>query len=153
VSLFMPRADFDFRTVSFTALPHQIENIADLIKRLDGRHDLVLATLPEQFDAFVKAAAEYARLKEVRSGGTVVAMLVEIALNALREEAGEPPLDSIEDEMEWQPVTRVVGSRMPSEAADVVRQALEKAIAAGDVTEGQEWQALEHWAANYIAGP
>ena len=43
------------------------------------------------------------------------------------------------------------GASIPSEAAAVLKLALDKMIAAGDVTEKNRWQALEYLAAEYLA--
>lgn len=78
--LFTPRIDFDFRTVTFSFLPHQQEEFERLIDMLDGRHDLLLGAPLECFDDFMRALARYARIKKIRSGGSAITLLVRLAL-------------------------------------------------------------------------
>jgi len=48
-------------------------------------------------------------------------------------------------------VRSLVHARMPADAAAVVEQALERMTEQGLIT--RPWQALEWWAADYLAGP
>ena len=82
--LFTPRIDFDWRTVTFAFLPHQIDNLEKLLDSLDGQQDLVLCALREQFEPLLHAAAKLARIKKIRAGGTVLALLTEMALSEVQ---------------------------------------------------------------------
>jgi hypothetical protein len=84
IQLFTPRVDFGWKNVTFAALPHQLEQAKELVDQLDGRQDLVILTLPDQFDAFLAAAAKFARIKDIRSGGTAVALLIDTALAEIK---------------------------------------------------------------------
>lgn len=149
--LFMPRVDFDWQTLSVSALPHQIENMRDLCQRLKDRHDLLLTTLPEQFEAFVKAAAEFSRIREVRSGGTVVAMLTEIALREVAEEP-ESDKDANVTKPTWTRLSTLFGREsIPTEAAGTVERALAKMLQREEVGPKNKWQAIEYWAADYLS--
>jgi hypothetical protein len=77
--LFTPRIDFDFRTVTFSFLPHQQDEFERLLDMLDGRQDLVLGSPLECFDEFMRALARYARIKKIRSGGAAITLLVRLA--------------------------------------------------------------------------
>jgi hypothetical protein len=152
LELFMPRVDFDWMTVTFSALPHQVENLKDLLERLRDRHDLLLTTLPEQFEAFVKAAAEYSRFKEVRSGGTVVAMLTELALREV-DEGGESDKDANVTKPMWTRFSTLFGREsIPTPAAGIVEQALARMMSRDEIGPKNKWQAVELWAADYLAG-
>ena len=55
---------------------------------------------------------------------------------------------------EWTRVSLAVGSRMmPVDAAEVLKQAIDKMITEGHVNPEHRWQALELLAAEYLAGP
>lgn len=153
--LFMPRVDFDWQTISFAALPHQVENMRDLCDRLKDRHDLVLTTVPEQFDAFVKAAADFGRLKEVRSGGTVVAMLADIARAELAAAADDEPEQDDRPEPTkpmWTKLSTVLGrDSVPTSAMATIERAIAAMEERGDIGPKNRWQALEYLAANYLA--
>ncbi len=89
INLFMPRIDFEWKTVSFSFLSHQLEDFERLIEALDGRQDLVAVAPLEAFKPFVLAAAAYARIKKILSGSMAVAMLTQIALREVEAEGEE----------------------------------------------------------------
>jgi hypothetical protein len=88
-SMFAPRIDFDYRTVSFAFLPHQQAELEKLIGLLEGRQDLVVAAPIEQYDDLLKVAARFARLKQVRSGATAITLMVRLALEELEAAEAE----------------------------------------------------------------
>ena len=49
------------------------------------------------------------------------------------------------------PIASVVGYDMPPEAASVFKQATDTMVARAEIN--HPWQALEFWAAEYLAGP
>jgi hypothetical protein len=53
----------------------------------------------------------------------------------------------------WVPVSEIIGTdSVPEPAAAVIRAAIEKMRDAGEIGEKNLWQALEYWAADYLAG-
>lgn len=84
-SMFAPRIDFDYRTVTFAFLPHQQAELERLIELLEGRQDLVSVAPISQYDELLKVAARYARLKAVRSGATAITLMVRLALAEIEE--------------------------------------------------------------------
>jgi hypothetical protein len=102
IKLFSPRADFDWKTLTFVFLPHQMGEFKDLLAAVEGKQDLVGAAPAALFDPFLKAASGYARLKEIRNVGTVIALLTRIALAEIQADqaqaasptSGVPPVGS-----------------------------------------------------------
>lgn len=82
-TLWMPHADFQFKSITLAFLPHQLDNLKELLGSLKGPMDMLLVAMPEQFEAFIKATAAYSRIKDVRAAGTAVALLTEIALREI----------------------------------------------------------------------
>lgn len=80
MKLFTPQIDFDYRTISFTFLPHQQAELERLAALLDGRQDLVMICPEHQFDELLLAASRYARFKKVLAGATAVTLMVRAAL-------------------------------------------------------------------------
>ncbi len=78
-----PHADFEWRTVTLTFLPHQMDSFTELVARLDGQQDMVGVAPVELFDAFARALMAFQRFKDVRSVGTAVAILTRMALEAV----------------------------------------------------------------------
>ncbi|HUY98597.1 MAG TPA: ParB N-terminal domain-containing protein [Verrucomicrobiae bacterium] len=84
--LLQPHVDLSWRTVTLLFLPDQYEDFTALLKTIDGRPDLVGAVPGDQFDAFLQAAAAFARHRNVRNLGTTIALLTACAQTALAAE-------------------------------------------------------------------
>ena len=57
-----------------------------------------------------------------------------------------------DDSQEWTQLTSIFGSpAIPAEAASVINEALKKMEESGEIGKKNRWQALEYWAANYLA--
>jgi hypothetical protein len=91
VRLFAPHADFQWQTISLVFLPHQLEEFKQLLDAVNGRQDLLGAVPDEQFRPFLQAASAYARFKDVRNAGTVVALLTRTALEQLSQAVAKEP--------------------------------------------------------------
>lgn len=87
--MFVPNIDLRWKRVTFEFLPHQLENFTELLESLDGAHDFYGVASEEQFKPFLEAAAEFARVKDVRSIGTAIALLTELGRQIADGEGGE----------------------------------------------------------------
>lgn len=87
MQLFSPSADFQWKTVTFSFLSHQMDDFKKLLDATKDAADLLGAVPEDQFDAFLDAAAAYARFHDVRNVGTVVALLTKEALRSIEENA------------------------------------------------------------------
>ncbi len=85
VGLFSPHVDFEWRTVTLAFLPHQFDEWDSLIRHLDQRPDLLGLAPDEQFRPFLESAAQFAKARDIRSVGTVIALLTRIALAEVRK--------------------------------------------------------------------
>ena len=92
MALGQPVADFDFRTITFTFLPHQLDGFERIIDRIPPS-DLVGVATMKQYDAFTKAVASFIRIKNVRHIGTVLSLLTKMAEQAVAEHEEEPDGD------------------------------------------------------------
>lgn len=84
-----PTAAFEWKSVTFTFLPHQFDRFDELARALDNVDAMAVADR-DQYEAFAEAVHRYGLAHTIRSSGTVVATLVEIAhreLAALEAEA------------------------------------------------------------------
>ena len=58
-----------------------------------------------------------------------------------------------DESQEWVQLPNLFGSpAIPKEAADTITQALDKMVKEGEIGPKNKWQALEYWAADYLAG-
>jgi len=81
--LLAPRMDMDWKNVTFTFLPHQLEALQELVDAMPPSDDVMTAAMG-QFDSFMKATVGVGRLKNVRNAGMAVALLTEIALREIQ---------------------------------------------------------------------
>ena len=74
-----PSLPVEWRTMTVTFLPHQMENFQELIEAIPPS-DMVGAANVVQFSGFMEAALQYGRLRNIRNLGTVIALLTETAV-------------------------------------------------------------------------
>jgi hypothetical protein len=157
VTLFSPHADYKWKTARFVFLEHQLEKFTDLAKSFESEDKTLVVGFAAQFDAFIKAVAAFGKERNIVSAATAISVLTDLAteqaeeLKAQREAAAgggtskpitKGPL-----------VSQLFGSaRIPPDAADVIRQALDAMVVKGDLDTKTKWLALERWAADYLSG-
>lgn len=93
-AILTPHAEFDWRTVSLTFLPHQLDDFTALVATLDGTQDLVGVAPIETFEPFARALSRYQRIKKILSVGTALALLTRIALEEVKPSTGNDECDS-----------------------------------------------------------
>jgi len=93
--LLAPRLEMDWRVITFTFLPHQFDEMQELLDAIPAS-DLVLAGSVDQFDEFMKATIQYARMKNVRNAGLAIASLTALALREIKESQVEGVNEGIE---------------------------------------------------------
>ena len=81
-----PELDMDWKVITLTFLPHQLENFNALIDMMPSSDLVGLAPLSD-YQRFVDALIKWARYKNVRNVGTALALLADIALVELAEAA------------------------------------------------------------------
>lgn len=142
-----PSVDFEWRNLTFTFVPRQFDKFDDLCKTVDGRQDLIGVAPLECFDNFARAVAKFARIRDIRSIGTAIATLTDIATAELADI--DEPADPT-----WVPLAKIVGTTsIPPDVAALLQQLIQKLETAGDITPNARWRALELAAADLLAAP
>lgn len=150
--LLAPRVEMEWRTVALVFLPHQMDTFVALIESLAGTHDLVAAAPIDLYDRFAEALSQYQRFKRIIAAGSAVALMSEAALAAVARHRIENGEELDLDGDHWVGLDAVFGcDRIPLAAAQVVMQAIAKALQNGEVTDSNRWQVLEYWAADRLA--
>lgn len=144
--LLSPKVEFDWKTISFLFLPHQLDDLQRLLEVCAGNQELVGLAERESFSQFAQAVKQLSRFNDVKAIGTVVDMMTKITL----EHLGEAGYD---DAKEWDTIASIFGGGcIPKEASSVIKEALKMMIENEEVGQKNRWQALEMWAADYLAG-
>lgn len=145
--LISPAVQFDFRTLVFAFLPHQLQNLEALVKELEkAGPEIVGVAEYEQGKRFVETLSKYQQFQDVRNLGAAISSMIEAA-NEKMDIAGYDPAG------EWTYLTKVFGSNsIPTEAAQVIQQALKKAEKEGVISKKNRWQLIEFLCADYLGG-
>lgn len=143
--LLIPAADFDWRLVTLTFLPHVLDQFDEALQIIDKHSEFIGVARRDQFEEFAKAAHAYGMANNIRSMSTVIAAITDIAQREILTTPDYEPAPN-----EWVATTSVVGQTMPAEAAVVVGQAVQQMLERGDIK--HPWQMLEMLAADYLAG-
>lgn len=145
--LISPAVQFDFRTLVFAFLPHQLQNLELLVKELEkAGPEIVGVAEYEQGKRFVETLSRYQQFQDVRNLGAAISSMIEAA-NEKMDIAGYDPAG------EWTYLTKVFGSNsIPTEAAQVIQQALKKAEKEGVIGKKNRWQLIEFLCADYLGG-
>ncbi len=100
----------------------------------------------DQHEEFIEAITKYQQFANVKNTGAAIHAMVK---------ATESLFDDLhfDESAEWVQLTNLLGSpAIPKEAADVITEALKKMTEEGVLGSKNKWQALEYWAADYLAG-
>ena len=149
--LLVPHLDIDWKIVPFTFLPHQLDNLTAIIDAIPPSDAVMVADM-SQFKPFLDAATKFSRLKNIRNASTAIAVISEeLARQNGLLEAEEEAATRLDDG--WVTLSDITGTTViPSEAADVLRKAIDTIAAKGDIGARNRWQALEYMAADFLAG-
>ena len=129
--LIAPKVEFDWRTVTFTFLPHQLQDLDKLVSVLQNLNPDTIGVAPiEEHKPFIEAITKFQSF----------------ATEQIFEEL------HFDESQEWVQLTSMFGSpAIPSEASAVINEALKKMEERGEIGKKNRWQALEYWAASYLA--
>lgn len=106
------KVDFEWKTVQFTFLPHQIEDLKELCDEVQGADFEGIADL-EQFDGFVEALQKTQKFMDIRNVGAAVHAMTEKALRDYRDE----------DDCSYQTAAQVFGRALiPEDCAAKIRE-------------------------------
>ena len=145
--LLSPKVEFDWKNVTFTFLPHQVKDLEKLVSVLQSLSPDFLGIADiEQHEGFIEAITKYQQFANVKNTGAAIHAMVK---------ATETLFDDLhfDESEEWVQLTNLFGSpAIPKEAAEIITEALKKMTVEGTVGVKNKWQALEYWAADYLAG-
>ncbi len=142
-----PAVQFDFKNVTFSFLPHQVQDMDALIKNLEITAPEIIGVAPyEQCKSFVETLSQYQKFTDIRNIGAAIHSMIQNA-NERMDEVG------FNEEEEWTYLAKLFGSNaVPGESAKVIQQAIKKAEKEGTVTSKNRWQLIEYLCADYLSG-
>jgi hypothetical protein len=145
--LLSPKIEFEWKNLTFTFLPHQLRDFERLITVLQSISPDLIGVAPiEVHKPFMEAITKYQQFANVKNTGAAIYAMIR-ATEQMFDDVG------FDDSQEWIPLSTVFGSpAIPKEAVEVIGEALKKMVDEGVVGAKNKWQAVEYWAADYLAG-
>lgn len=145
--LIAPKIEFDWRNITFTFLPHQLADLDKLVSVIQTTDPDTVGVAPiELHKPFVEAITKFQAFANVKNTGAAIHAMIR-STDQLYEEL------NFDESQEWTQLTSLFGSpAIPTEAASVITDALKKMEQDGEIGGKNKWQALEYWAASYLAG-
>lgn len=150
----LAEVSLDYRTASFVFLPEEMECMERAFEEAMtavADKDIYLARIQEfgrLLDALDKTYGSY-NIKNSATALMIVLDIFERHLTDLSEGWEEREATG----KDWIPLASVLGTdSIPAPAAQVIKRAIGKMMDTGQVTKKNLWQALEYWAAEYLAG-
>ena len=142
-----PTVEFNWKNITFTFLPHQIADLQKLIDALESTKPDVLGVAEiEQYKPFMETLAKYQKFGNVKNTGAAIHAMIKCT-EQMFEDIGYT------EDQNWVQLTGIFGSSaIPADSAEIIQEALKKMIADGVVESKNKWQAIEYWAADYLAG-
>lgn len=142
-----PAVQFDFKTVVFSFLPHQVKDMDVLVKNLETTAPEIIGVAPyEQCKQFIETLSKYQKFTDIRNVGAAIHSMIQ-SVNEKMDDTG------FDEEEDWTYLTKLFGSNaVPGESAQVIQQAIKKAEKEGTVTSKNKWQLIEYLCADYLSG-
>lgn len=142
-----PAIQLDFKNVTFSFLPHQVQDMDVLIKNLETTAPEIIGVAAyEQCKGFVETLSRYQKFTDIRNIGAAIHSMIQSA-NEKMNDVG------FDEDGEWTYLAKLFGSNaIPGEAAKVIQQAIKKAEKEGTITSKNRWQLIEYLCADYLGG-
>lgn len=145
--LIAPKVEFAWKNVTFTFLPHQLKDLDKLLNVLSSlKPDFLGVADIDQHEEFIETVTKYQQFANVKNTGAAVHAMIR-ATEQIFEDV------HYDESEEWVQLTSLLGTpAIPKEAAEIIKEAVDKMTKDGTVGAKNKWQALEYWAADYLAG-
>jgi len=142
-----PALEFEWKNMTFAFLPHQVADMQKLIEALDTtKPDFLGVADIGLHKTFMEAITKYQQFSNVKNTGAAIYSMIKCT-EKLFEDIG------FTGDEEWVQLTSIFGSgAVPSEAAEIIQEAVKKLIHDGVVGQKTKWQAIQYLAAEYLAG-
>src|SRR2546427_2014906 len=137
--------EMDFKTVLLIFLPRvkeRLDRALEYLRSSGQRLDGLYIASDSDYAPLEKAVRKINEEYDVRVVADIIGKMADLALQACGVSVEDPERVHVKD---------LFGSSwLPKEAASVIRDAVQKMVMAGDIGQGNRWQALEYWAAEYL---
>jgi hypothetical protein len=149
--------NLDYSTVQIVFLPPELMTVKEVLddaKKSAPADERWVATLSQHtrlLDALGEARDSF-NIGNIATAFAIILGIYEQHRDDLREGYIGP--DGEATHKGWAPLTTLLGrGTIPAAAAAVVNRAIQAMVGREEIPADKPWQALEYWAADYLAGP
>jgi hypothetical protein len=147
--------NLSFQPISLIFLPDEVAQVEAAwaeARALAGGSPAWLARMAE-YDATMDAIAATSKAHDIHNIATALLLVLAIfARHRTDLAAGYLDDDGEAKHKGWVPLSSVIGEDdVPAAVAVLLQRAIARMVDRGDVSPDARWQALEHWAADYLA--
>jgi len=153
----LSEVDLEYRLLTFMFLPEEAERLQEIFEKAvslvscDEAHLVTKGDFDRLIDGMDKTRASYG----VHNSATALGLILDVFGNHM-DDLTEGWLDDEDEPIrknEWVPLASIFGNdKVPASAGAIIKKALDRMLSSGEVGKKNAWQALEYWAAEYLAG-
>jgi len=136
--------DINYRTVLLTFLPTEKDYFEEIADEINKQYDGMYLAEKKQFEDFVNIINKIDEEYDIRSVATALSKMTEITAEYLGKGVLKTEAKALRDIFKT--------AYIPKEPAEIIEQALDKMKKDRNITNKNLWQAIEYWAADYLAG-
>jgi len=150
----LSEANLAFQTLSIAFLPNELEEAKEVLDeaiKLAKADETWLARFSE-YDDWLDSVEIAGSAAGIRNNATAIKIMLDVFKNNITDLA-ELYKDDNRKTGEWVPIAPILGTNnIPIEVAQILMKAIDKMLSRQEITKNNIWQALEYWAADYLAG-
>ena len=153
----LSEADLEFTTMAFIFLPDEVTRAKEVFERAlqsSPAHDRWLARMGD-YDRLLDSLSKASTAHGISNMAVALALVLDV-FTAHETDLQAGFVDDVGEAKHARPVyfSTIFGDdTIPAQAGAVVLRALNRMISKGEASTGAKWQAIERWAADYLAGP
>lgn len=136
--------DMDVKTILVTFLSYEEEVFQRCADKLNTIYDELYVADLKNVEPFMQCIKRTGKEYDIRAMNTTFTKMAEIVLEHLGEDTGESERVALRDIFKT--------AYIPTEAAEVIQQAVKKAEKEGTITSTNRWQLIEYLCADYLGG-
>lgn len=141
-----PAIEFDFKTVVFSFLPHQIKDLDALIKNLEtAAPEIIGVATYEQCKEFTETLSKYQKFSDIRNVGAAIHSMVQ-SVNEKMDNVG------YDENEEWTYLAKLFEVTLYQEKQQMLFNRQLKSGEKGTITSKNRWQLIEFLCADYLSG-
>ncbi len=137
--------EIDFKTVLLIFLPRvkeRLDRAVEYIRSSGQKLDGVYIAADSDYAPLEKAVRKIHEEYDIRVVADIIGKMADLAMQASGESITDPERVHLKD---------IFGSVwIPKGAASVIRDAVQKMVKSGDLSQTNRWQAIEYWAAEHL---